>query len=173
MTTTTASAKSTMRDDFMDGLKNAHSVEAQADQIIKRQIDRMSAYPEMVARLKTHLDETRNQARRIEDILGFMGTSHSSFKDAMMGLQGNVMAIGHAMAGDEVVKNSLENAAFEHYEVAMYQSLLAMADEVGATSAVPLLERSLDEEKQMAAWVDANIGEVTRTYLHRHAAGKA
>lgn len=171
MTATTAT--SSMRDDFIDGLKNAHAVEAQASQIMQRQIDRMSDYPDMVSRLRTHLDETRAQQKRIEDILSGMGTSHSSFKDAVLGLQGNIMAIGHAMAGDEVVKNALENSAFEHYEAAMYQSLIAMADEVGATSAVPLLERSLEEEKHMAAWVDSNIGEVTRTYLHRHAAGQA
>lgn len=171
--TTTRAASDTIRDDFIDGLKNAHAVEAQADQIIQRQISRMTDYPDMVARLQTHLDETRNQARRIEQILSGLGTSHSSFKDAMMGLQGNVMAIGHAMAGDEVIKNTLENSAFEHYEAAMYRSLIAMADEAGATSAVPLLEQSLGEEEQMAAWVDQHVGAVTRTYLHRHAAGHA
>lgn len=172
MTATTA-ATTSMRDDFIAGLQNAHSVEAQASQIMQRQIDRMSDDPDMVSRLRSHLEETRAQQKRLEEILAGMGNSHSSFKDAVMGLQGNIMAIGHAMAGDEVVKNALENSAFEHYEAAMYQSLIAMADEVGATSAVPLLEQSLEEEKHMAAWVDSNIGEVTRTYLHRHAAEKA
>jgi ferritin-like metal-binding protein YciE len=82
---------------------------------------------------------------------------------------GNVMALGHAAATDEVIKNTLENAAFEHYEVAMYKSLLAMAEECGANEAVSLIEQSLHEEEQMAYWVDEHVGDITRAYLHRTA----
>jgi ferritin-like metal-binding protein YciE len=169
--TTDKTTVDTMRNDFVAGLRNAHAVEAQAKQVMQRQIDRSAEYPEMRARLEMHLQETENQQKRLEDILADMGESHSTLKDAVLGTMGNVMAMGHAVATDEVIKNSLENSAFEHYEVAMYKSLLTMADAVGATRAAPLLQESLAEEEHMAAWCDEHIAEVTRTYLHRHAKG--
>ncbi len=161
----------TVRDDFLDGLRNAHAVEAQAAKILERQVDRLTEYPVLVGRLKQHLDETHRQQKRLEDILAGMGESHSSLKDLAMGFMGNMAALGHAAASDEVIKNTLENAAFEHYEAAMYKALLAMADAAGATHATERLQDSLHEEQQMAAWVDENVADITRTYLARHERG--
>ena len=59
------------------------------------------------------------------------------------------------------------NNPFEHFEIASYKSLLALADPAGATSAKPVLEASLREEEQMASWIDANVQKVTMEYLAR------
>jgi ferritin-like metal-binding protein YciE len=75
------------------------------------------------------------------------------------------MAIAHSMAGDEILKNTFANNAFEHFEIAAYKSLLALCGPAGAESARSALEMSLREEEQMASWIDANVQKVTMQYV--------
>jgi hypothetical protein len=46
-------------------------------------------------------------------LLSNLGTSHSTTKDTAMSLVGILMAIGHAPASDEVVKNTFANTHFD------------------------------------------------------------
>jgi ferritin-like metal-binding protein YciE len=77
----------------------------------------------------------------------------------------NMMAITHAMAGDEILKNTFANNAFEHFEIAAYKSLLTLCDSAGQGGSRSLLEANLKEEERMAAWIDANVAKVTQQYL--------
>lgn len=71
------------------------------------------------------------------------------------------------MAGDEILKNTFANNAFEHFEIATYKSLLALCPAAGMDSARTRLETSLKEEERMAAWIDAKVAKVTMEYV-RH-----
>jgi ferritin-like metal-binding protein YciE len=79
----------------------------------------------------------------------------------------NVMAMTHTMAGDEILKNTFANNAFENFEIAAYKSLIALRGPVGSDNARPLLQASLSEEEQMAKSIDANVEKVTVAYLNR------
>jgi ferritin-like metal-binding protein YciE len=70
------------------------------------------------------------------------------------------------MAGDEVLKNTFASSALEHYEIATYKSLLAMADAAGV-AVQELLQQSLREEERMAEWVDNNVQSLTIEYLRK------
>ena len=76
------------------------------------------------------------------------------------------------MAGDEVVKNTFANFAFEHYEIAAYKSLLTLADVTGHSAAVNALKQSLSEEELMARWIDEHIADTTRKFISRSEAGQ-
>jgi ferritin-like metal-binding protein YciE len=157
----------TARDIFIVGLRNAHAMEIQARELCERQSERLGDYPEVQARVKAHLEETKGQIRRLDQCLEACGESASTLKDTAQSVMGNVMAMGHAMAGDEILKNTFANNAFEHFEIAAYKSLLALCREAGMDAARAPLEMSLKEEEQMAAWIDASIGTVTQAYLRR------
>src|SRR4051794_25272384 len=143
----TSSAPEKARDIYITGLRNQHAVENQAIELLERQVGRLENYPEMEDRMRRHIEESREQARRLEDLLSQYDTSHSSLKDAAMSLMGNMAALGHSTASDEVMKNTLANFAFEHYEIASYKSLLTLADLAGHTSGRSALEMSLREEQ--------------------------
>ncbi|MBW3560463.1 MAG: ferritin-like domain-containing protein, partial [Proteobacteria bacterium] len=98
--------------------------------------------------------------------------SASAFKDAVLSLGGNMAALGHAAAGDEILKNTYANQAFENFEIASYRSLIVMAEAGSFTSARPLLEMTLREEEAMAAWVAESIPTVTRRFLQLKEAGE-
>jgi ferritin-like metal-binding protein YciE len=160
------------RDTYITGLRNQHAVENQAIELLERQVGRLENYPEMEARMRRHIDESRDQARRLEELLAQFDTSHSSIKDTMMSLVGNIAALGHSVAPDEVVKNTFANFAFEHYEIASYSSLLTLCELTGHSAGRSALETSLREEKDMAAWIADHLDATVRRFVQRSAANQ-
>jgi len=155
---------------YHTGLINQHAVENQAIELLERQVERVNEFPEMKARLQRHLEESRVQAQRLDQLLEQHGTSASSVKDSMMSFMGNMAALAHTPAPDEVIKNTLANFAFEHFEIAAYKSLIALAERIGDTNGVRLLTTSLREEEAMAAWIDDAIAPTTLTFAAMKAA---
>jgi ferritin-like metal-binding protein YciE len=155
------------RDLFVTGLRNAHAMEIQARELMERQSERLTEYPDVKTRLQAHLRESEGQMKRLEQCLSSLGESNSAIKDTAQSFMANMMAIAHSMAGDEILKNTFANNAFEHFEIAAYKSLLALCGPAGADSARSLLEQSLREEEQMAAWVDQNVEKITMAYLNK------
>jgi ferritin-like metal-binding protein YciE len=165
-----SSLTETARNIYLTGLRNQHAVEKQAIELLERQVGRLENYPEMEARTRRHIEESHEQARRLEDLLAQHDTSHSKVKDTVMAMVGNVAALGHGTASDEVVKNTFANFAFEHYEIASYTSLLTLADLAGHSAGRSALETSLREEQDMAAWIAEHIDPTVRRYVERSAA---
>jgi ferritin-like metal-binding protein YciE len=156
---------STARDIFVIGLRNAHAMETQARELMERQSERLDDYPEVKAKVASHLNETNEQLRRIEQCLEACGESTSTLKDTTQSVVANTMAMAHSMAGDEILKNTFANDAFEHYEIAAYKSLLALCRAAGVDNARSLLEASLKEEERMADWVESNVEKITLEYV--------
>ena len=153
------------RDVFVDGLRNAHAMEKQALSIMEPQLKRLEHYPEVSAMLDQHIRETKGQIARLDQILEGIAESASTLKDMSLSFTGTMAAVTHSMASDEILKNSMANFAFEHFEIAAYTALITAAEEAGATTAVPLLEQNLAEERRMAGLIEDSLPTVTRQYI--------
>ena len=162
----------TAREIYVTGLRNQHAIENQAIELLERQIGRLENYPEMADRMRQHLEESKQQAARIEELLAGLNTGHSTLKDMVTSFMGNVAALGHASASDEVVKNTFANYAFEHYEIAAYQGLLVVADSAGQQASASVLQQSLKEEQAMAQWIEDHLKPTMLRYIERYAAGE-
>ena len=159
------------RDIFVTGLKNAHAMENQALSIMKPQVYRIENYPEVAQKLEQHIRETEGQIARLEEILGSLSESHSSLKDMALSMTGAMAALGHTVAGDEIIKNSFANFAFENFEIAAYKSLLTVAELGGFPAAMSGLKANLDEEVNMAQWIDHNLRSLTIKFASLKEAG--
>jgi ferritin-like metal-binding protein YciE len=159
-------AQDKARDLLIVGLRNAHAMESQAHELMERQIERSGDYPEVQQRLRQHLEETKQQIARLEDCLRQCGESESTFKDAATSLMANVQAMMNALAGDEILKNTFSNNAFEHFEIAAYKSMLALSKQARIDISAPL-QQSLQEEEEMAQWVDSHVEGITLQYLQK------
>ncbi|WP_207099426.1 ferritin-like domain-containing protein [Paracoccus shandongensis] len=157
---------------FLDGLRNAHAMEKQALSIMQPQLNRLEHYPEVSALLDRHIRETEGQLARIDQLLDGMGESASGLKDTMLSLSGSMAAMTHTLATDEILKNSMANFAFEHFEIAAYMSLITAAELSGQTAAIPVLQQNLDEEKAMAAAIEASLPHVVRQYVALSGSGE-
>jgi ferritin-like metal-binding protein YciE len=158
---------STARDIFVTGLRNAHAMETQARELMERQSERLTDYPDVQVRMKAHLQETEGQLKRLDECLSSLGETTSTIKDTTQSFMGNMMAMAHSVAGDEILKNTFANNAFENFEIAAYKSLLTLCEPAGAESVRALLEQSLKEEEAMATWVDQNVSKVTLAFLNK------
>lgn len=159
------------RDLFVTGLKNAHAMENQALSIMKPQLHRIENYPEVAAKLEQHIRETENQIVRLEEVLDNLAADKSTLKDLALSFTGSMAAIGHTVAPDEILKNSFANFAFENFEIAAYKSLIALAQASGHEEAIAPLQLNLEEELDMAEWLDGNIEAVTLQFAALKEAG--
>ncbi len=158
---------------FVTGLQNAHAVEHQALALLDRQLDRYVHYPELSDRLRRHRIETERQIARLDEILRGLGERPSSIKDMTLAMVGNMLALSHAPAPDEVLKNNFVNVAFENFEIASYTSLLTLAEASSHQGALVLLAETLAEEQAMAAWVLEHLPAITRKYADLRVGGQA
>ena len=108
-------ASDDLREIFTTGLRNAHAMEKQALSIMEPQLQRLENYPEIGQRLEAHIRETNGQIERLDTILEELGESSSGLKDVAQSVAGSLAAMGHTMAGDKILKNSLANFAFENF----------------------------------------------------------
>jgi len=146
---------------IITGLKNAHAMENQALAIMKPQVSRIESYPEVARRLEQHVTETEGQIARLEELLGGFHADHSSLKDMALSVAGSMATMGHTVAGDEILKNSFANFAFENFEIAAYKSLLILSELGGHGKSTLALQANLEEEQAMANWLDENLRDVT------------
>jgi ferritin-like metal-binding protein YciE len=165
-------ATATARTVFVTGLQNAHAVENQGLALIDRQAERLTRYPEICERLRSHRVETEAQIRRLDEILSMLGERNSGWKDMALNFIGNMAAMGNAMARDEVLKDQMVNYAFENFEIASYRSLIALSEAADFPDATPLLRDTLREEEAMAAWVLETIPELTLKYVGLRSIGE-
>lgn len=164
-----ASQHDTLSELFVTGLRNAHAVEKQALAIMTPQVSRIEHYPEVADRLRLHIEETNGQIERLDAILADFDSKGSIVKDTVLGFSGTMAALAHTPAGDEIVKNSFANYAFEHFEIAAYKSLLVLGEDGGFSSALAGLKQSLAEEQSMAQWLDEALPMVNRRYAALYA----
>jgi ferritin-like metal-binding protein YciE len=161
----------TVQSIFVTGVKNIHALEKEARQLLSRQIERVTNYPEVEQKLRMHLAETNRQEERIDEILHALGEDRSLLKDWATQIMGNMAAVAHVPMADEILKNTFANHAFEAFEIAAYKSLITMAEATGHSQFLAALRQSLEEEERMAQWISENVGKVTLMYLEREARG--
>ena len=106
--------------------------------------------PELKDAFESHLEETKNQVNRLEDVFGEVNHKvQGQTCEAMKGL---------VEEGSELIEDAVEPAArdagliaagqkVEHYEIASYGCLVTWAKELGLKHAADLLNQNLDEEK--------------------------
>lgn len=152
-------------------LNDAHAMEQQSIDMLEKQVDRLEHYPDLQNAVRSHLETTRTQANRLETAIEKLGGETSTIKQGVAKFMGTVANIVNQSAGDEVVKSGIADYAFEQFEIASYRSLVAAADHAGKDEIRQICEDNLQEEEEMAGWLETNLSDVTQQYLQRERAG--
>ncbi len=102
------------------------------------------------AAFKSHLDETKGQIERLKEIGEELGIKKLTGKvcKAMKGLIEEGAEVLEEDGDDAVIDAALIAAAqrVEHYEIAAYGTVRAIADQLGHTKVSKLLSQTLKEE---------------------------
>jgi len=148
-------------------LRDAHAMEEQAVTLLNAQLLRLENYPELRARIKDHVEETKEHAELIRNCLERRGAAPSNVKDATGKLMAMAQSLGGIWVSDEVVKGVLACHTFEQMEIASYRILIAATDYVGDLATRKTCEDILKEEEAMAGWLSDNLSVVARQFLER------
>ena len=121
--------------------------------------------PGLRGALEQHLEETRNQLKRLERVFSTIGVEAktldndildeitSSAKDIIGNIDASTLRDAALIVGGNKV---------EHYEMALYGSLVAFAEQLGFQDAAGLLQQTLNEEKT----ADAKLTEIGESVIN-------
>jgi ferritin-like metal-binding protein YciE len=99
---------------------------------------------------ETHLAETKNQVRRLEEVFRLHGVPVEGVDcPAIDGILTEASDVAGEVADKRVLDAALTAAAqaVEHYEITRYGTLIAWAEQLGRKDCASLLQQNLDEEK--------------------------
>jgi ferritin-like metal-binding protein YciE len=139
----------TMQELLLDELKDLYSAEKQIVRALPK-LAKASTSPELQQVLLQHLEETKGQVARLEQISQILGKKLTGKSCA--GMKG-VLEEGSEVLKD-TDKGDLRDAALiaasqrvEHYEMAGYGSARDFAKQLGLSDVAQLLDETLAEEK--------------------------
>ena len=138
----------TLKDLYIQELKDLYSAEKQIVKALPKMI-KATKHPELKAAFKTHLHQTTEHARRLEQICTELGVTPRGKKCVgMEGLIEEGSALINEEPDDDVLDAGLISAAqhVEHYEMAGYGTVRTYARQLGYESQAQLLQQTLDEE---------------------------
>ena len=119
-----------------------------------------------------HLEETKEHVSRLEQVFELLGKKPQAKKcDAMEGLVKEAESILEDTDADTMVRDAgiiIASQKVEHYEIASYGSLVALATKMGLKEASTLLSATLEEEKK----TDSNLTELALTEINEEAAAE-
>jgi ferritin-like metal-binding protein YciE len=139
----------TMDDLLLHGLQDIYYAENQIVKALPKLIDK-STNRDLTKGLKDHLEETKNQITRLDQVFQKLGEQPKGVKcPAIDGLIAEADELAGEVADKDVLDACIVGSAqsVEHYEIARYGSLIAWAEAVGHDDITRLLTTNLNEEK--------------------------
>ncbi|WP_439213782.1 YciE/YciF ferroxidase family protein [Duffyella gerundensis] len=140
----------TLTDLFIHDLSDVYSAEKQITRALPK-MARAASDEKLKAAFEAHLEETRGQIERLDQLVETTeGIRIKRMKcHALEGLVEEAQEIIDSVEKGEVRDAGLIGAAqkVEHYEIATYGTLYAMAVRLGLKDAAALLAETLQEEK--------------------------
>jgi ferritin-like metal-binding protein YciE len=162
----------TLHDAFLDELRDTYDAEKQIMKALPKMM-KAAASPELRDAFESHLEETRGQVARLEEVFASLGEKvRGKHCDGMAGI---------IEEGKSVMEEDFDEATsdacliasaqrVEHYEMAAYGTLVAWARVMGHDEPAELLQQTLDEEKaadeKLSALAEGGINQEAAAAAH-------
>lgn len=139
----------TLHEAFVEELRDTYDAEKQLTKALPKMVKAASS-PDLREAFETHLEETRQQVQRLEQV--FASIEEKARGKHCEGMAGIIQEAQSMMQEefDEATADAVMIASaqrVEHYEIAAYGTLVAWARVMGHEEAADLLQETLDEEK--------------------------
>ena len=144
-----------LRDLYIAELQEIRSVEEQLVGALPKMAD-VAGHPELKQGIQTHLEETRVQQSRVEEILRRHKAEPREHVDQAMQAMLQEAEKWASIVQDQNLRDAGLIASaqqVEHYEIAVYGSLATWAKQLGLDENVQGLLAILEEEKRTDEWL--------------------
>ena len=153
----------TFDDLFLHTLQDIYYAENQITQALPKMIGKASD-PQLKQGFQTHLAETKNQIKRLDQVFKLIGQSPKGVDcPAIDGILEEADEIAGEVADKEVLDAALTASAqaVEHYEMTRYGTLVAWAKQLGREDCATLFQQTLNEEhatdKKLTAMAEGKV----------------
>src|SRR6476661_1063691 len=139
----------TLHDAFLDELRDSYDAEKQLTKALPK-LAKAATSPELRQAFESHLEETRGQVERLEQVFGLLDEKvKGKHCDGIAGIIEEGSSVMEEAFDDATMNACLiaSGQRAEHYEMAAYGTLVAWARVLGHDDAADLLQQTLDEEK--------------------------
>lgn len=153
----------------LEGLKDIYSAETQALEKGLPALVKAASTPELKAAFKEHVEESKKQVKRLEQIFKKIGESPEGKEcSAAKGLiEETEEMISEGKPGPILDAGLICSAQkFEHYEIASYGTARTFARQLGDEATAKLLEETLQEEEE----TDRKLTRIAETLINPEAA---
>jgi ferritin-like metal-binding protein YciE len=152
-----------MDDLFVHTLRDIYYAEKQIVKALPDMIEK-SSEPQLKQGFQTHLQETKNHVKRLEQVFKLAGKEPSGVDcPAIDGIIEEANDVASEVEQPTVMDAALIAAAqaVEHYEITRYGTLISWANQLGHGDCASLLQQNLDEEKatdkKLTAMAEARV----------------
>jgi ferritin-like metal-binding protein YciE len=155
----------TLDDLFVHTLQDIYYAEQKITKALPKMIAKVSD-PQLKAGFQTHLAETQNHIKRVEQVFQMHGETPKAVTcPAIDGIVAEAEEIMKDASDAEVLDAAaLASAqAVEHYEITRYGTLIAWARELGRNDCASVLQQNLDEEKA----TDLKLTQIAEARVNR------
>jgi ferritin-like metal-binding protein YciE len=158
----------TLDDLFVHTLRDIYYAE---NQIVKNLPDMIEKATDPTLRqgFETHLNETKSQIRRLEQVFKMHGVEAKGVNcPAIDGILEEASEVAGEVDDKKVLDAALIAAAqaVEHYEITRYGTLVAWAKELGRDDCASILQQNLEEEQA----TDTKLNKLATSAVNRRAA---
>jgi len=153
----------TLDDLFLHQLQDMYYAETEITSALPTMIDK-ATNAQLKQGFQTHLRETENHVKRLEQVFQMLGKSPKSVTCPAID---GIIEEADEVSGEVSDKNVLDAAliasaqAVEHYEITKYGTLIAWAKQLGRDDAARLLQQTLSEEeatdKKLTAMAESQV----------------
>ena len=156
---------------FMEELKDIYWAEKNLVKALPK-MQKAATSDELSTCIGNHLVETKEHVARLEQVFELLGKKPQAKKcEAMEGLIAEGQEVVADTEQDTAVRDAgiiIASQKIEHYEISAYGSLRTLANVMGHTAVVKLLEQTLKEEKN----ADSLLTEVAESTVNEAAAAE-
>lgn len=156
---------------FVDELKDIYWAEKHLVKALPK-MQKAATSEELAGAIEEHTTVTKEHVNRLEQIFEMLGTRAMGKKcEAMEGLIAEGQRVIEDTDEDTAVRDAgliIAAQKIEHYEIATYGSLCALANKMGQSEIAALLEQTLNEEKE----TDHHLTEIAETSINEEAAAE-
>lgn len=156
---------------FLEELKDIYWAEKHLVKALPK-MQKAATSEELAEAIQEHIMVTKEQVNRLEQVFEMMGARATAKKcEAMEGLIAEGQTVIEGTDEDTAVRDAgliIAAQKIEHYEIASYGSLCALANKMGKSEIASLLEQTLNEEKE----TDQLLTEIAETSINEEAAAE-
>ena len=153
---------------YQQALRNTHAMEHQGLVQMQAQVKGLDDYPDYAALLTRHIETTKRQIARIEAEMTEAEAGSAGLREAVTTAAGAIGAAVHGIMPDATLKNLFAGYAFQHEQIAAYQSLRVLAGAAGHGGHAGWIDETIEEERAAAKEVEALITPVTSAFIAKN-----